>query len=153
MNFGEDLSLQVMQVHRAYQQHLNSALKKMDVQQHYHILLLLNRLGGKATQKTLCDELRIEKSNMVAIIDVLLKKDYVTREVNYKDRRSKSIALTPKADELVATLSQSLTELEADITDDLTWQELHNCLRVLTRVNDKFKSIHDNVNGLQHSTQ
>src|SRR4051812_12522253 len=102
MNFGEDLSLQVMQVHRAYQQHLNSALKKMDVQQHYHILLLLNRLGGKATQKTLCDELRIEKSNMVAIIDVLLKKDYVTREVNYKDRRSKSIALTPKADELVA---------------------------------------------------
>ena len=141
MNFGEDLSLQVMQVHRAYQQHLNSVLKKMDVQQHYQILLLLNRLGGKATQKTLCTELLIEKPNMVAIIDLMLQKGYVTREVDHKDKRSKSIALTPKAGEIVDKISQSLTELEADITDDLTWQELYNCLYVLKKVNDKFKTI------------
>ncbi|MEO6632440.1 MAG: winged helix DNA-binding protein, partial [Mucilaginibacter sp.] len=85
--------------------------------------------------------LRIEKSNMVAIIDVLLQKEYVTREVNYKDKRSKFIALTPKANELIKYLLQSFAELETQITDDLTWQELYNCLRVLTRVNDKFKEI------------
>ncbi|MEO6497489.1 MAG: MarR family transcriptional regulator [Mucilaginibacter sp.] len=141
MNFGEDLSLQVMQVHRAYQQYLSGLLKKIDVQQHYHILLLLNRMGGTATQKTLCSELRIEKPNMVAIIDMMLQKGYVTREVDHKDKRSKSIALTPKADQIVDQISQSLTELEADITEDLTWQELYNCLYVLNKVNDKFKTI------------
>lgn len=143
MNFGEDLSLQVMQVHRAYQQHLSSLLKKIDVQQHYHILLLLNRLGGKATQKTLCSELLIEKTNMVAIIDVMLKKGYVTREVDHMDKRSKLIALTSKAGEIVDKISQLLTGLEADIADDLTWQELYNCLYVLKKVNDKFKNIPD----------
>jgi MarR family transcriptional regulator for hemolysin len=141
MNFGEDLSLQVMQVHRAYQQQLSSLLKKIDVQQHYHILLLLNSLGGTATQKTLCNELRIEKPNMVAIINQMVQKGYVTREVDHKDKRSKSIALTPKAGEIVDQISQSLTELEADITEDLTWQELYNCLYVLKKVNDKFKTI------------
>ncbi len=141
MNFGEDLSLQVMLVHKSYQQYLNNLLKKIDVHQHYHILLLLNRLGGKTTQKILCTELRIEKSNMVAIMDVLLQKGYVTREVNHKDKRSKSIALTPKANELIKHLLQSLAQLENEITDELTWQELYNCLRVLTRVNDKFKEI------------
>ena len=78
---------------------------------------------------------------MVAIMDVLLQKGYVTREVNFKDRRSKSIALTPKANQIVGTLLTSLTNLEADITDDLTWQELYNCLHVLTKVNDKFKEM------------
>lgn len=140
MNFGEDLSLQVMQVHRAYQQHLNSLLKKLDVQQHYHILLLLNRLGGKATQKTLCTELLIEKTNMVAIIDLMLQKDYVTREIDHVDKRSKLITLTPKAIEIVDQIALSLTQIEADITEDLTWQELYNCLYVLKKVNDKFKT-------------
>ncbi len=94
MNFGEDLSLQVMLAHKSYQSYLNNLLKKAEVYQHYHILLLLSRMGGKSTQKVLGTELLIEKSNMVAIIDLLIDKGYVVRDINYKDRRSKLISLT-----------------------------------------------------------
>ena len=141
MNFGEDLSLQVMLAHKSYQSYLNTLLKKTEVYQHYHILLLLNRMGGKSTQKVLGTELLIEKSNMVAIIDLLIDKGYVIRDINYKDRRSKLISLTPKGNDMVNKLSQSLAGLEETIIEDVTWQELYNCLRVLTKVNDKFKAL------------
>ena len=141
MNFGEDLSLQVMLAHKSYQSYLNNLLKKTEVYQHYHILLLLNRMGGKSTQKVLGTELLIEKSNMVAIIDLLIDKGYVIRDINYKDRRSKLISLTAKGSDMVAKLNQSLTGVEEAIVEDITWQELYNCLRVLTKVNDKFKTL------------
>ena len=141
MNFGEDLSLQVMLAHKSYQSYLNNLLKKTEVYQHYHILLLLNRMGGKSTQKVLGTELLIEKSNMVAIIDLLIDKGYVVRDINYKDRRSKLISLTPKGSDMVTTLTLSLTGVEEAIVEDITWQELYNCLRVLTKVNDKFKAL------------
>jgi MarR family transcriptional regulator, transcriptional regulator for hemolysin len=141
MNFAEDLSLQVMQAHKSYQSYLNNLLKKTEVYQHYHILLLLNRMGGKSTQKVLGTELLIEKSNMVAIIDILIEKGCVIRDINYKDRRSKLISLTPKGSDIVSKLNQSLTGLEETIIEDVTWQELYNCLRVLTKVNDKFKAL------------
>ncbi len=82
MNFGEDLSLQVMLAHKSYQAYLSHIFKKTEVYQHYHILLLLNRMGGKSTQKVLGMELLIEKSNMVAIIDLLIDKGYVVRDIN-----------------------------------------------------------------------
>jgi MarR family transcriptional regulator, transcriptional regulator for hemolysin len=141
MNFGEDLSLQVMLAHKSYQSYLNNLLKKTEVYQHYHILLLLSRMGGKSTQKVLGTELLIEKSNMVAIIDLLIDKGYVVRDINYKDRRSKLISLTPKGNDMVTKLNQSLAGVEEAIVEDITWQELYNCLRVLTKVNDKFKAL------------
>ncbi len=141
MNFGEDLSLQVMLAHKSYQSYLNNLLKKTEVYQHYHILLLLNRMGGKSTQKVLGTELLIEKSNMVAIIDLLIDKGYVIRDINYKDRRSKLISLTAKGNDMVDKLNHSLTGVEEAIVEDITWQELYNCLRVLTKVNDKFKTL------------
>ena len=141
MNFGEDLSLQVMLAHKSYQSYLSNLLKKTEVYQHYHILLLLNRMGGKSTQKVLGTELLIEKSNMVAIIDLLIDKGYVVRDINYKDRRSKLISLTPKGSDMVIKLNQSIAGLEETIIEDVTWQELYNCLRVLTKVNDKFKAL------------
>lgn len=141
MNFGADLSLQVLLAQRAYQQHLNRLLKDTAVNQQYFILLLLKSLGGKASQKKLCAELRIEKSNMVAAISQLMANGYVTREVDYKDRRGKIITLTTKAIALVAEIENHFADLEREIAVDLTWQEMYNCLLVLNKVNDKFSQI------------
>lgn len=139
MNFGEDLSLQVMLAHKLYQNYLSRISDNTDIYQYYQLILLLNRFGGKSTQKTLCEELRIEKSNMVAIIDLLQKKGYVTREVNYKDRRGKLIVLTPKAAELLENLDTSFSELENNVANEVSWQEMYSCLYVLNKMNDAFK--------------
>jgi DNA-binding MarR family transcriptional regulator len=140
MNFGEDLSLQVMLAHKSYHHYLLKVLKEIDIYQHYQIILLLSR-SGRATQKSLCENLQIEKSNMVAIMDLLESKNYITREVNYKDRRGRLITLTPKSTKVIELLDSLFASFEEHITDEITWQEMHNCLRVLKKVNDKFRDL------------
>lgn len=139
MNFGEDLSLLVTLANRSYQLYLSKVFSHIDIFPFYQVLLTLNRLGGQCTQKKLCYELRMEKSNMVAVIDQLVKKQYVSREVNYKDRRGKLIRLLPQTYDLIGELETEFGFIESEVTEDLTWQEMYNCIRVLTRVNDKFR--------------
>jgi MarR family transcriptional regulator, transcriptional regulator for hemolysin len=136
MNFGEEFSLQVMLANKSYHQYLYKFLEQVDVQHHYQIILLLTRFNGKATQKMLCEHLNIEKSNMAAIIDSLEVKGYVTREVNYKDRRGKLVVLTAKATEVIEGLEATFEHFEANITHEITWQEMYNCLRVLKVINN-----------------
>ncbi|MCR8558550.1 winged helix DNA-binding protein [Mucilaginibacter sp. BJC16-A38] len=141
MNFGEDLNLQLIQVNKSYQQYLFGALKEIDIYQHYPIILTINRAGGRTTQKAICDELQVEKSNMVAIITSLINKNYVTKEVNFKDRRGKLITLTPKANYLISVLNSLFDVFEDDLIEEITWQEKYTCLRVLAKANEKLKSI------------
>lgn len=135
MSYGENISLQIMLANKTYHQQLYKILEDVDIHHHFHIILLLIRQGGKTTQKVLCEHLQIEKSNMVAIIDLLERKGYVTREINYRDRRGKMVVCTQKALDIVSTFENAFHELEDNVVHDITWQEMHNFLYVLKRIN------------------
>ncbi|TFF34839.1 MarR family winged helix-turn-helix transcriptional regulator [Mucilaginibacter psychrotolerans] len=141
MNFGEDLSLQLMLANKSYHQYLFTVLKEIDVYQHYQIILLLSRQGGRSTQKFIGDTLLIEKSNMVAIIAALEEKGYVYKTVNHKDRRSKLVSLTAKAQDTVGIMNNLFNVFEEQMAEDLTWQEMYNCIRVLNKVNGKLNDM------------
>ncbi|WP_426671193.1 MarR family winged helix-turn-helix transcriptional regulator [Mucilaginibacter sp. McL0603] len=141
MNYGEDLSLQVMLANKTYHQHLFKILEDVDIHHHYQVLLLINRLGGKTTQKVLCDNLQIEKSNMVSIIDLFEKKGYITREMNYRDRRGKMIVCTQKAREIITTFMHAFNLLQDNIVHDISWQEMHNFLHVLKKINQNLLNL------------
>lgn len=128
-----------MLVNRSYQQYLFKALKEIDVYQHFQVILLISNSGGRTTQKNICEKLQIERSHMVAIINVLIEKGYVTREVNFKDRRGKLISLTDGGNQVINNLNYSFAAFEQHIADEVTWQEMYNCLRVLNTINAKFK--------------
>lgn len=148
MNFGEEFSLQVMLANKSYHQYLYKFLEQIDVQHHYQIILLLTRFNGKATQKMLCDNLCIEKSNMAVIIDALEAKGYVTREVNFKDRRGKLVSLTPKATEVIESLEATFQHFESNVTHEITWQEMYNCLRVLKTINHNLLNLNSQPVGI-----
>ncbi|HJP63134.1 MAG TPA: MarR family transcriptional regulator [Mucilaginibacter sp.] len=141
MNYGEHLSLQIMLANKIYHQHLFKILEDVDVHHHYQVLLLLDRLGGKSTQKILCDHLQIEKSNMVAIADLLERKGYVTREMNYRDRRGKMIVCTQKTHEAIATFRHAFNLLQDNLVNDISWQEMHNFLHVLKKINENLVNL------------
>ncbi|MBW4891049.1 MarR family winged helix-turn-helix transcriptional regulator [Mucilaginibacter sp. HMF5004] len=140
MNFGEDLSLQVMLAHKSYHQFLLKCFKDIDVYQHLQVIMLLNRIGGRCTQKELCTNLQVEKSYMTSIIEALIQKGYVFSDVNFKDRRSKMISLTTKAAELAQTVTSQMEMFTESMGEHLTWQEKHNCIRALKLVNENFKN-------------
>lgn len=136
MEFGEEFGLQAMLVHKSFHSYLYQLLSETDLQHHYQVIIILIRFKGKATQKLLCDQLNIEKSNMAVIIDALEAKGYVRREVNYKDRRGKLVILTPQAEEGIFKLKAAFEHFEKNVLNDVSWQEMYNCLRVLKKIND-----------------
>jgi MarR family transcriptional regulator for hemolysin len=131
----------LMLANKSYHQYLFTVLKEIDVYQHYQIILLLSRHGGRSTQKFICDTLLIEKSNMVAIIAALEEKGYVTKTVNHKDRRGKLVSLTPKAQDTVGVMNKLFNVFEEQMAEELTWQEMYNCIRVLNKVNGKLNDM------------
>jgi DNA-binding MarR family transcriptional regulator len=145
MNFGEEFSLEIKLANKSYQQYLYKSLTRMDVPNHYQIILLLSRFGGKLSQKLLCVHLNIERPNMAAIIDSLVEKGYVTRAVNYKDRRGRLIVLTPKADGIVEMLANTFEHFEAHVTHEIKWQDMYNCLRVLRTINHNLLQLNQQI--------
>ncbi|MBD1392372.1 MarR family winged helix-turn-helix transcriptional regulator [Mucilaginibacter glaciei] len=141
MNFGEDLALQIMLTNKSYHQYLFRALKDIEVYHHYQVLLVINKAGGRIEQKNICETLQIEKSNMVAVIAVLQKKGYVTKDVNFKDRRGKLISLTDKARDLIILLNKLFNSFEEHLADEVTWQEMYSCLRVLNKISTMLNNV------------
>lgn len=143
MEFGEEFGLQAMLVHKSFHNYLYQLLSETDLQHHYQVIIILIRFKGKATQKLLCEQLNIEKSNMAAIIDALEAKGYARREVNYKDRRGKLVVLTAKAEEVIFKLKAAFEHFEKNVLNDVSWQEMYNCLRVLKKINDNLACINE----------
>ncbi|NHA03726.1 winged helix DNA-binding protein [Mucilaginibacter sp. HC2] len=135
MNFGEEFSLELKLANKSYHQYLSKFFGQSDIRQHYQIIIQLSRFGGRMTQKMLCRNLNIERSNMVPIIDTLQNNGYVTREMNNKDRRGKLVLLTEKGNKILESLETTFQHFEANIIQGLTWQEMYNCIRVLKVIN------------------
>ncbi|MCJ8211807.1 winged helix DNA-binding protein [Mucilaginibacter sp. RS28] len=135
MEFGEEFGLQATQAYKSFHSYLYKLLEESDLQNHYQIILILTRYNGKATQKLLCEQLNIEKSNMAVMIDALEAKGYARREVNHKDRRGKLVVLTPKAEQVLSRLETVFQHFEKNVLKDISWQEMYNCLRIMKKIN------------------
>ncbi|PTQ96523.1 MarR family transcriptional regulator [Mucilaginibacter yixingensis] len=143
MEFGEEFGLQAMLVHKSFHSYLYQLLSETDLQHHYQVIIILIRFNGKATQKLLCEQLSVEKSNMAVIINALEAKGYVKREVNYKDRRGKLITFTSKAENAIFKLKAAFEHFEKHVLTDISWQEMYNCLSVLKKINDNLSTMNE----------
>lgn len=124
-----------MLANKSYHHYFNRFLEHIDVQHHYQVIILLKQFNGKATQKQLCEHLLIEKSNMAAIIDALELKGYVSREINYRDRRGKLVVLTKSANEVIQGLEATFEHFKTNIIHQISRQEMECFLYVLKTIN------------------
>jgi DNA-binding MarR family transcriptional regulator len=93
-----------------------------------HTILQMLDAVGPASQQTLSDELRIDRSTMVRCIDALETAGHVRRHRDEADRRAYSVHITDRgrtllADaerEVPAVLDRTLAPLSADERSELT---------------------------------
>lgn len=85
---------------------LSKRLENLDVERYYSILYFLNNNNG-CKQQYICNNIGIDKTAMVKIIDYLIKAGLIDRNINPDDRREHFIVLTKKglkhAEEIVKT--------------------------------------------------
>ena len=116
---------------------LNAAFKPYDLRpQHFAALRLIATNPG-CKQQDIGDALAISKSNIVAFLDGLIRKNLLVRYPNPDDRRSYALHLTQKGNFLLASLDDAQKEHEQrlnQIISDEEAQYLNTILRKLANL-------------------
>lgn len=96
---------------------------------------VLNRLAeGPVSQQELGEQLGIDRTTVVELIDDLEQKGVVVRAKNTADRRSYSLQLTPRGRTVQKRAAKAFDAAAAEVFAPLRPAELNVLIELLTRV-------------------
>lgn len=88
--------------------------------------------------KDIAETLGISSSAATQLVDGLVRRGYVTRQDDPKDRRSVRLELSPKGKKNVTATNEKRINEMAGLFDALTDSELEECLRLQRKILSKF---------------
>jgi DNA-binding MarR family transcriptional regulator len=100
-----------------------------------HVAALIElRDRGELTQQSLCGQLHLDPTNLVAILNDLERKGYATRRRDPEDRRRHLVEVSKKGLAVIEKVSEVMDEVEADLLDGLEGTERDELAGLLTSV-------------------
>ncbi len=131
----ENFVFPLLSLARHWRWWLDRRLKPAGVTQGTWFVLAYLRLGGDGmVQKDLAKFIGIEGPTLVGHIDRLEKQGLVERRENDRDRRSRTIHLTPAAEPLWSKISYIATEVRAELLEGISQDDLAASTRVFERI-------------------
>lgn len=128
----ESPSFQLERLRRRTRDEVEGALaaKKTSLREYWVLTCLVD---GKATRQShLCEQLAIDASDMVRLVDALEKRGWAKRTRDPKDRRRQLVAPSKKGRNVHEELHQLVTEAEDRALDESSPKQLKQ-LRKLAR--------------------
>jgi DNA-binding MarR family transcriptional regulator len=113
----------------------NEILKPHDLSaEQFNVLRILRGQKGKPANMCMIQERMIAKtSNTTRLVDKLLLKELVTREVCSQNRRKMEISITEKGQKLLEVLDPIVIEYEVTFAKNLTSKELETLNNLLEK--------------------
>lgn len=125
---------------KLYYSVLSKSLEKLDVERYFSILNFLHDNNG-CSQQFICNNLAIDKTAMVKIIDYLIKANFVERRLNPKDRREYFIVLTKKGLKQTAEIVKAFQLIDEKIFANTSKQDQLVFSKVLCQVSTTLKEM------------
>lgn len=122
---------------------LSKTLEHLDVDRYYSILYFLNENDG-CTQQHICNNLAIDKTAMVKVIDCLIKMGMVQRKINPDDRRQQLIILTKKGIKQTVEVVNAFETLDAEIFSNVATADKDLFIKVLCQLSSNLKELPSN---------
>ena len=115
--------------------HFSEILKPYDLSpEQYNVLRILRGQKGKPANMCMIQERMIAKtSNTTRLVDKLLLKEFVTREVCPENRRKMEVQITSKGLEVLSVLDSKVIEHENYFAQKLTSEELEQLNHLLEK--------------------
>jgi DNA-binding MarR family transcriptional regulator len=100
-----------------------------------HVAALIElRDDGELTQQSLCGQLHLDPTNLVAILNDLERKGYATRRRDPEDRRRHLVEVSKKGLAVIERVSEVMDDVEVDLLDGLEPAERKELAGLLTSV-------------------
>lgn len=125
--FGRSLAV----LAKTYFGALTKRLEHLEIERQYSILIFIDGVPEGCTQQCICDCLKIDKVSMVSKLDYLIKKKYIKKTVNPKDRREHLIELTPKARQVLPEIHKAIESINKDAFKGLNKEQQKELYRFM----------------------
>ena len=122
---------------------LSKSLENIDAERYYAILYFLSENNG-CKQQHICNNLFIDKTAMVKVIDYLIKTDMLERDINPNDRREHFIKLTKKGLKQTEEVVKAFKAIDDKIFSSISHEERIIFLKTLEKLSSKLKELPSN---------
>lgn len=139
MSLAKKALLNVIFTQNVVAEKFNEILKPHDLSaEQFNVLRILRGQKGKPANMCMIQERMIAKtSNTTRLVDKLLLKELVTREVCTENRRKMEITITEKGQKLLSVLDPIVIEHEMSFANNLNKEELETLNTLL----EKFRTL------------
>ncbi|MBW1657132.1 MULTISPECIES: MarR family winged helix-turn-helix transcriptional regulator [Flavobacterium] len=126
MDNAKKVILNIMYTQNVVQDHFNELIKPYDLSgEQYNVLRILRGQKGKPANMCVIQERMLAKtSNTTRLVDKLLLKEFVTRNVCPDNRRKIEVLITQKGLDVLKELDPKVDEHEKAFADNLKPEEL-----------------------------
>jgi MarR family transcriptional regulator, transcriptional regulator for hemolysin len=131
---GENLGFLVSDAARLWRYALDLRLQPLGLSQaKWRVLLQLSRDDGMI-QKDLAARLSIEAPTLVALLDRMADDGWITRRESNADRRSKTVHLTAKGQEVIKQIRTTGAQLRRELLAEVSAKDIERCSAVLEQI-------------------
>src|SRR4051812_48103331 len=113
------------------------ALEPFGIRPRHVAALIELRDRGELTQQSLCGQLHLDPTNLVAILNELEEKGYATRRRDPEDRRRHLVEVSKKGIAVIEKVSEVMDGVEAELLDGLEPAEREQLEDLLTSIWDR----------------
>lgn len=144
MSKAEDIKLpvgtQALILSKMYYGALTKSLEKLDIERYFSVLYFLHN-NKNCCQQVVCDNLKIDKTAMVKVMDYLSKAGFIERNTNPKDRREHFITLSKKGEKQTKEIVKSFNMLDESSFNGISPAERKAFEKVMLKVCDNLKEL------------
>src|SRR4051794_6145909 len=113
------------------------ALEPFGIRPRHVAALIELRDRGELTQQSLCGQLHLDPTNLVAILNEVEQRGYATRRRDPEDRRRHLVEVSRKGIAVIEKVSEVMDGVEEDLLDGLEPAEREQLAGLLTSIWDR----------------
>lgn len=126
---------------RRFDRAFTELMKGKNFPRYYSVMVLLDVKVGGISQQQICQELFINKSSMVKIVDYLSWKHFVERKPNPLDKRENLIFLTATGRKALRLVYWAMAAISEIAFEDISKNERKNFDRVIDYILSNLRAI------------
>ncbi|ACJ20051.1 MarR family winged helix-turn-helix transcriptional regulator [Coxiella burnetii] len=132
------LPMMLFKTAAAWRNELDRRLKPLGLSQaKWRTLMHLARAEEPLSQKILAAKMGIEGATLVGLLDRLAKDQWIVRQPDANDRRTKKIFLTEKSQTIISQIKLTTDALKKEVLTGISKKDYEACLNVLGQIKDK----------------